>query len=163
VPGQMSASRCLCPCLCIRTGRTRIRAARESRTRDESLTQIHVCTLSHIHRKERSMSKFAAALNAKTGTPVNAASKPDSQAAEAVRAGAREGAKHIGGYFTPAVFKQLRSLAVVVDTTVAHNRQQTYQRGSSRYGFTSSTLSVSISKGAEKCSCTTIHVPFILR
>jgi hypothetical protein len=30
----------------------------------------------------------------------------------------REGAKHIGGYFTPQVSKQLRSLAVVEDTTV---------------------------------------------
>jgi hypothetical protein len=64
------------------------------------------------------MSKFAAALKAKTGTPVNAVSKPESQAAEAVRAGARKGAKHIGGYFTPAVSKQLQSCTVVEDTTV---------------------------------------------
>ena len=64
------------------------------------------------------MSKFAAALKAKAGTPVNAVPKPEPQAAEAVRSGAREGAKHIGGYFTPAVSKQLRSLAVSEDTTV---------------------------------------------
>ncbi len=64
------------------------------------------------------MSKFAAALKAKAGLPVNTVSKPESQAAEAVRTGAREGAKHIGGYFTPAVSKQLRSLAVLEDTTV---------------------------------------------
>jgi len=64
------------------------------------------------------MSKFAAALKAKAGTRVNAVPKPEPQAAEAVRSGAREGAKHIGGYFTPAVSKQLRSLAVSEDTTV---------------------------------------------
>lgn len=64
------------------------------------------------------MSKFAAALKEKAGTPINAAPKPEPRAAEAVRSGAREGAKHIGGYFTPAVSKQLRSLAVSEDTTV---------------------------------------------
>ncbi len=64
------------------------------------------------------MSKFAAALKQKTGTPFNAVPKPEPKAAEAVRSGAREGAKHIGGYFTPAVSKQLRSLAVSEDTTV---------------------------------------------
>ena len=64
------------------------------------------------------MSKFAAALKAKTGTPVKTVSKPESQAAEAVRARAREGTKHLRGYFTLAVSKQLRSLAVVEDTTV---------------------------------------------
>jgi hypothetical protein len=45
------------------------------------------------------MSKFAAALKAKTGTPVKTVSKPESQAAEAVRARAREGTKHIRGVF----------------------------------------------------------------
>jgi translation initiation factor RLI1 len=45
----------------------------------------------------------------------------------------------------------------------AQNRPWAYPRGSSRYGFTSSTLSVSISKGAEKCSCTIIHFPCVLR
>jgi len=64
------------------------------------------------------MSKFAAALREKTGAPINAAPKPVSKTAEAGRSGAREGAKHIGGYFTPQVSKQLRSLAVVEDTTV---------------------------------------------
>ena len=64
------------------------------------------------------MSKFAAALKAKAGTPVQAAPTPKPQAAEAGRAGARAGTKHIGGYFTPAVAKQLRSLAVAEDTTV---------------------------------------------
>ena len=64
------------------------------------------------------MSKFAAALREKTGAPINAAPKPVPKTAEAGRSGAREGAKHIGGYFTPQVSKQLRSLAVVEDTTV---------------------------------------------
>ena len=64
------------------------------------------------------MSKFAAALKAKAGTPVQAAPTPKPQAAEAGRAGARAGTKYIGGYFTPAVAKQLRSLAVAEDTTV---------------------------------------------
>jgi len=64
------------------------------------------------------MSKFAAALREKTGAPMNAAPKPAPKTAETGRSGAREGAKHIGGYFTPQVSKQLRSLAVVEDTTV---------------------------------------------
>ena len=64
------------------------------------------------------MSKFAAALKEKAGAPINVASKPAPKTAEAGRSGAREGAKHIGGYFTPHVSKQLRSLAVVEDTTV---------------------------------------------
>lgn len=64
------------------------------------------------------MSKFAAALKAKAGTPINVPPKPEPKAAEAVRSGARKGAKHIGGYFTPAVSKQLRALAVSEDTTV---------------------------------------------
>jgi Antitoxin-like ribbon-helix-helix len=64
------------------------------------------------------MSKFAAALREKTGTPTNASPKPAPKTAEAGRSRAREGAKHIGGYFTPQVSKQLRSLAVVEDTTV---------------------------------------------
>ena len=49
---------------------------------------------------------------------MNAAPKPAPKTAETGRSGAREGAKHIGGYFTPQVSKQLRSLAVVEDTTV---------------------------------------------
>ena len=64
------------------------------------------------------MSKFAAALKEKAGAPVNAASKPAPKTAEAGRTGARGGSKHIGGYFTPQVSKQLRSLAVAEDTTV---------------------------------------------
>jgi len=64
------------------------------------------------------MSKFAAALREKTGAPMHAAPKPAPKTAETGRSGAREGAKHIGGYFTPQVSKQLRSLAVVEDTTV---------------------------------------------
>jgi hypothetical protein len=64
------------------------------------------------------MSKFAAALKEKAGGPINAASKPAPKNAEAGRSGAREGTKHIGGYFTPQVSKQLRSLAVAEDTTV---------------------------------------------
>ena len=64
------------------------------------------------------MSKFAAALREKTGAPINAAPKPAPKTAEAVRSGAREGTKHIGEYFTSQVSKQLRSLAVVEDTTV---------------------------------------------
>jgi hypothetical protein len=64
------------------------------------------------------MSKFAAALKEKAGLPANAVLKPEAKAAEPIRAGAREGAKHIGGYFTPEVSKQLRSLAVTEDTTV---------------------------------------------
>jgi hypothetical protein len=60
------------------------------------------------------MSKFAAALREKTGTPIHTAPK----STEASRSRAREGAKHIGGYFTPQVSKQLRSLAVAEDTTV---------------------------------------------
>ena len=64
------------------------------------------------------MSKFAAALREKTGTPMNAAPKPAPKTTEAGRSGAREGTKHIGGYFSPQVSKQLRSLAVVEDTTV---------------------------------------------
>src|SRR5262245_14077816 len=64
------------------------------------------------------MSKFAAALRKKEGAPIHAAPKPASKTAEAGRSGARDGAKHIGGYFTPQVSKQLRSLAVVEDTTV---------------------------------------------
>jgi hypothetical protein len=64
------------------------------------------------------MSKFAAALRDKTGTPLNAAAKLAPKTAETGRSGAREGAKHIGGYFTPQVSKQLRSLAVAEDATV---------------------------------------------
>jgi len=64
------------------------------------------------------MSKFAAALKEKAGAPINTASKPGPKTAEAGRSGAREGAKHIGGYFTPQVSKQLRSLMVEEDTTV---------------------------------------------
>jgi hypothetical protein len=64
------------------------------------------------------MSKFAAALREKTGAHINAAPKPAPKTAEAGRSGARGGAKHIGGYFTPQVSKQLRSLAVAEDTTV---------------------------------------------
>jgi hypothetical protein len=64
------------------------------------------------------MSKFAAALKEKAGFPVHTAPTSEPKVAEAVRSGAREGAKHIGGYFTPEVSKQLRSLAVVEDTTV---------------------------------------------
>jgi hypothetical protein len=64
------------------------------------------------------MSKFAAALREKAGTPINTAAKMVPKTAEAGRSGAREGAKHIGGYFTPQVSKQLRSLAVAEDTTV---------------------------------------------
>jgi Antitoxin-like ribbon-helix-helix len=64
------------------------------------------------------MSKFAAALKEKAGATINAASKPAPKTAEAVRSGAREGTKHIGGYFTPQVSKQLRSLAVAEDSTV---------------------------------------------
>jgi len=64
------------------------------------------------------MSKFAAALKEKAGAPVNAGSKPAPKTAEVGRTGARGGAKHIGGYFTPQVSKQLRSLAVEEDTTV---------------------------------------------
>jgi hypothetical protein len=64
------------------------------------------------------MSKFAAALREKTGAPMNAAPKPAPKTAEAGRSGAREGTQHLGGYFTPQVSKQLRSLAVVEDTTV---------------------------------------------
>jgi len=58
------------------------------------------------------MSKFAAALREKTGVPIHAAPKPAPKTAEAGRSGAREGAKHIGGYFTPQVSKQLRSLVL---------------------------------------------------
>ena len=64
------------------------------------------------------MSKFAAALKQKAGAPINAVPKSAPKTAEAGRSGAREGAKHIGGYFTPQVSKQLRSLAVAEDTTV---------------------------------------------
>lgn len=64
------------------------------------------------------MSKFAAALKEKAGASINPASKPAPKTAEAGRSGAREGAKHIGGYFTPQVSKQLRSLMVEEDTTV---------------------------------------------
>jgi hypothetical protein len=64
------------------------------------------------------MSKFAAALRKKTGAPMHAAPKPAPKTAETGRSGAREGAKHIGGYFIPPVSKQLRSLAVAEDTTV---------------------------------------------
>jgi hypothetical protein len=64
------------------------------------------------------MSKFAAALRKKEGASITAAPKPAPKTAEAGRSGVREGAKHIGGYFTPQVSKQLRSLAVVEDTTV---------------------------------------------
>ena len=64
------------------------------------------------------MSKFAAALRKKEGAPITAAPKPAPKTAEAGRSGVREGAKHIGGYFTPQVSKQLRSLAVAEDTTV---------------------------------------------
>ena len=64
------------------------------------------------------MSKFAAALKEKAGAPINTASKPVPKTAETGRSGAREGAKHIGGYFTPQVSKQLRSLMVEEDTTV---------------------------------------------
>jgi hypothetical protein len=45
----------------------------------------------------------------------------------------------------------------------AHHQRRTYQRGSSRSGCTSSTLSVSISKGAEQGSGTTIHLPCVWR
>ena len=64
------------------------------------------------------MSKFAAALKEKAGVPVNRVLKPENKAAEAVRSGAREGVKHIGGYFAPEVSKQLRALAVTEDTTL---------------------------------------------
>ncbi len=64
------------------------------------------------------MSKFAAALKEKTGLPVHGVPKQETKATEAVHSGAREGAKHIGGYFAPEVSKQLRSLAVTEDTTV---------------------------------------------
>jgi hypothetical protein len=64
------------------------------------------------------MSKFAAALKEKTGLPVNGVPKSETKAAEAGRSGAREGTKHIGGYFAPEVSKQLRSLAIAEDTTV---------------------------------------------
>ena len=64
------------------------------------------------------MSKFAAALKEKTGSPVSAPFKPEPKEASADRSKAREGAKHVGGYFAPEVSKQLRSLAVVEDTTV---------------------------------------------
>src|SRR6266700_4302900 len=64
------------------------------------------------------MSKFAAALKEKAGAPMNAAPKPAPKTAESGRSAAREGAKHIGGYFTPQVSKQLRALMVEEDTTV---------------------------------------------
>ena len=64
------------------------------------------------------MSKFAAALKEKTGLPVSAASKLEPKEATSDRSKGREGAKHVGGYFAPEVSKQLRSLAVVEDTTV---------------------------------------------
>ena len=64
------------------------------------------------------MSKFAAALKQKTGSPLHATPAPAPTTIEPPRVGAREGAKHIGGYFTPQVSKQLRSLAVAEDTTV---------------------------------------------
>jgi len=64
------------------------------------------------------MSKFAAALKEKTGSSVSIASKPESKAAISDRSKAREGAKHVGGYFTPEVSKQLLSLAVMEDSTV---------------------------------------------
>jgi hypothetical protein len=64
------------------------------------------------------MSKFAAALKEKVGSSVKAAPRPAPKTADSGRSGAREGAKHIGGYFTPQVSKQLRALAVAEDTTV---------------------------------------------
>jgi hypothetical protein len=64
------------------------------------------------------MSKFAAALKEKVGVPVHGVPTSETKAAESGRSGAREGAKHIGGYFAPEVSKQLRSLAVAEDTTV---------------------------------------------
>jgi hypothetical protein len=64
------------------------------------------------------MSKFAAALKEKAGLPGNVVLKQEAKATEGMRSGAREGAKHIGGYFAPEVSKQLRSLAVAEDTTV---------------------------------------------
>ena len=64
------------------------------------------------------MSKFAAALKEKAGVPVHGVPTSETKAAETGRSGAREGAKHVGGYFAPEVSKQLRSLAVAEDTTV---------------------------------------------
>jgi hypothetical protein len=65
------------------------------------------------------MSKFAAALRAKTETPTSAAPRqPEVEPKAASRATSRKGAKHIGGYFDPDVSKQLRALALSEDTTV---------------------------------------------
>ena len=65
------------------------------------------------------MSKFAAALKEQVQSPaVSTIRKPEPRAATGARAGAREGTRHIGGYFAPEVSKQLRALAVAEDTTV---------------------------------------------
>jgi hypothetical protein len=64
------------------------------------------------------MSKFATALKEQAGLSGHAVRTPETKAGEAARARARDGAKHIGGYFAPEVSKQLRALAVAEDTTV---------------------------------------------
>ena len=64
------------------------------------------------------MSKFATALKEQAGLSSHAMRPSETKTTEAPRVGARDGAKHIGGYFTPEVSKQLRALAVAEDTTV---------------------------------------------
>jgi hypothetical protein len=65
-----------------------------------------------------SNSKFAAALKKTVEPPVSEVPKAKPKAVSAVRTAAREGTKHIGGYYSFAVSRQLKSLAVTEDTTV---------------------------------------------
>ena len=63
-------------------------------------------------------SKFAAALKETVRAADEGRPRSETREVPATRAAAREGAKHIGGYFAPEVSKQLRALAVSEDTTV---------------------------------------------
>ena len=64
--------------------------------------------------------KFAAALKPKSQPPAEAAAVPSTQEQPAsVHARpSRKSTKHIGGYFDPAVSKQLREIALAEDSSV---------------------------------------------
>lgn len=59
--------------------------------------------------------KFANALKKEAPAPEAA---PISEGASPHERSARKGAKHVGGYFPPAVSKQLRQIALDEDTSV---------------------------------------------
>jgi Antitoxin-like ribbon-helix-helix len=62
--------------------------------------------------------KFAAALKTEKRQDSQPSKKSQTIATENKRPSARQGAKHIGGYFDPIVSRQLKTIAVDEDSSV---------------------------------------------